>query len=726
MKLFQVFTGEIRQFVKKPILIVTFVAVACIPLLYSGFLIRGNWNPYGNLQNLPIAVVNLDEGADIAGVSRNVGDEFLAELRKNDTFAWDFVSADEAAQGMRSNHYYSTITIPPDFSQHAASLTGNTPQQAELIFESNSYYNLIAGQISENATKELRTKLSESLTESYSRSILARFETVAAGFGDAAKGSADLHAGTESLNAGIIKLKTGTEGLAAGTQKLSASVGALYTGADKVQAGSSELSKGAADLAKGAADLQSAAVKLQDGASQATAGTASLQTGMQTSKAGADKLAAGAKSAATGSDQLTSGLSSSAAASKQLAAGADQVAAGLEQLAAAQPDLAKDATVQKLLAASKSVAQGAKDLQTGQAKLLAGSQNVTKGLGTLATGAEQLSAGQQKLLAGATDLQKGQTQLLDGLKTYNSKFPALVTGSRKLETGAAQINTGAGQLASGVGQFATGLNDAATGAKQLDSGAAELVTGAGQLANGSGQLADKLNDAASKTAAVKADDSIIQMLANPVKISENDDRKVKYYGVGIAPYFISMALFAGALVFTTVYAARSTTQAGANTLSLMVGKLLVFGVMSVIQSLVICTVLLLFLGFEVVSVPRFYLFTVLTGLTFMMLIQMLVTWLDLPGRFVVLILMILQLASSAGTFPLELLPGWAKAIHPWLPMTYSIIGFRDVISSGDFTAMWHQAGYLCIYLVFSVALTCGFFLYRMKYSGKERVFPETI
>ena len=216
--------------------------------------------------------------------------------------------------------------------------------------------------------------------------------------------------------------------------------------------------------------------------------------------------------------------------------------------------------------------------------------------------------------------------------------------------------------------------------------------GAIELADGTRELADKLTEASEKTSSIKADDEIFRMLAAPVTIKANNERKVTIYGNGIAPYFISMALFAGALVFTTIISARNTVVEGAKGIPAFVSKTLTFGLISLAQSLIAVTILVFVLGLEVQSVPLFYAYTVIVGMTFMFVVQAIVTWLDLPGRFVVLILMIFQLASSAGTFPLELLPGWAQAMNPWLPMTYSIRGFRDVISSGDYDHMWVQAG----------------------------------
>lgn len=727
MNPFQVFTGEFRHFIKKPMVIVTFVAVALIPILYSGFLIKGTWDPYGQLQDLPVAIVNQDQGAMFEGKTMTVGKEFVDELRNNDEFAWSFVSPEEASLGMKNNHYYATITIPPEFSADAASLASDNPKQAEIIYESNSFYNFVAGQISESATKELRNQLSANLTEAYSRSILSQFETISTGFSEAGKGATQLHTGSVELSDGIGKVKTNLALLVSGTERLSGSVGLLQAGVLKLGEGSTEVSNGAASLSSGTNQLADAGKKLEQGAEKTVRGSSALLTGLQSSMKGANDLTKGLESSLAGSGQLETGITNSASATGDLSDSSAQIAAGLEKLTTDFPDLASDANMQKLLAASKAVAKGAKELNTAQKQLLTGSKSLSQGTQRLLTGSQQLSKGQQQLLQGASDLQTGEKQLYEGLKQYNSKFTELASGTKKLEQGAGQLSQGAGELSTGMGQIAVGIDKVADGAKQLDTGAVQLQTGSLKLVDGSSQLAVKLNDAAGETSAFKADDQRIHMLAEPVAIKANDDRKVTLYANGIAPYFISLALFAGSLVFTTIYSARSTNATGATGVRLLISKLLTFSIMSVLQSLVVCTVLVFFLGLKVQSIPLFYLFTIVVGLTFMLLIQALVTWLDQPGRFVVLLIMIFQLASSAGTFPVELLPGWAKVLHRWLPMTYSIRGFRDVISSGAYEHMWHQVGYLSIFIVASVILTSVYFLvYKKRHTDDEQLFPVTV
>ncbi|WP_182301259.1 YhgE/Pip domain-containing protein [Cohnella cholangitidis] len=632
MRPFQVFKQAFGHFIQQPMLMVTFVAVAFIPILYSGFLIKGTWDPYGQLSNLPVAIVNLDQGGTFEGKTMTVGQDFVDELKENHSFDWHFISEHEAFVGMKGNQYYAAITIPARFSEEVASLSSDNPRQAEIIFESNSYYNFVAGQISENATKELKEKLSHNLTEAYSRSIYSQFETLSSGLGDASEGAAQLNTGAVQVRDGITKASGSLAELASGGAQLNSKIGLLVDGASRVRDGASKVASGAADLTAGARKLSDAGLKLREGATQAEQAPSALRSGIQASKDGADELTASLQSAASGANQLETGLESSIASIEQLAAGSSQLSSGLKKLMDDNAELASNAQLKQLLTASQELSSGTKALLSGQKKLASGSRSVAAGQQKLLAGSQTLSAGQNRLLQGVTDLVSGQKQLSDGLKQFNASFAQLVSGSGQLAQGASQVSDGAGQLHSGLSRLGGGIGKVADGASRLNSGVAPLVDGSVKLAEGSLELSSKLNEAAQKTSAIQANDRMIEMLAQPVTIRTNDERRVMLYGNGIAPYFISMALFAGALVFTTIISARTTVVDNAKGFPLFISKTLTFGLISLAQSLIAVTVLVYVLGLKVQSIPLFYAYTVIVGFTFMFIVQAMVTWLDLPGR----------------------------------------------------------------------------------------------
>lgn len=695
MKAITVFLKDLKILVTKPMLALTLLGVAALPMLYSGFLVDASWDPYGNTGKLPVAVVNQDKGAVYEGKTMDVGKDFVDELKDNSDFKWDFVDAAEAEDGMAHNRYYMTITIPASFSENATTLTEDHPVQAEIVFEPNSDYNFVAGQIGISAMSKLKSKLSTQITAAYTRSMFEQVDTISKGLGNAGGGATELKDGAGKLTNGLTTLKTNLNKLATGTSELQSGLKLLYNGAGSLNQGSGTLTTGTTDLASGLSQLAKAQQQLQDGAVKSQNGAVQLKKGLLASQ--------------TGSSQLKEGLTASEAASSQLAAGAAQVAKGLEQMMAATPGLQESEQFQQLLAASRQVAAGSEQLHTGQAQLLAGST--------------QLDQGQQQLAQGATQLSDGGTQLAAGMQAFGKKLDEASRGGSKLAAGATALNKGALQLKQGLTKLSGGVDGLSEGAVKLNDGAGELKDGAGKLASGSSELAQKLNDAAADTSSVKSGDNTVNMFAEPVKLTEKTGHKLDHYGLGIAPYFLSLALFVGALVFTTVFSLRDSNVPGASPMGRFVSRTLTFVMVSILQSVLADIILLYGLKLEVQSVPLFFLFSLIVSFTFTMIVQALVTWLDNPGRFLAIVLMIFQLTSSAGTFPLELLPNWMQKVNPWLPMTHSIVGYKAIVGTGDYALMGQQIMYLLIYAVIFLVLT---FLYFARETKRTTAAPKEL
>ncbi|MDO7907189.1 YhgE/Pip domain-containing protein [Paenibacillus sp. JX-17] len=775
MKSLSVFFKDLGTAVKNPKVLIPIIAIMFIPIIYSGIYLAAFWDPYGHLDRLPIAVVNQDQGAELEGKQLHVGEDLVKELKDNKEFDWQFVSKDQARKGMKDNKYYMTITIPENFSTQATTLMDDEPKPAELVYEPNASYNFVASQIGNSAIKEIRAKVSSKVTEAYADSLLDQVSKLSDGIAKAGEGAGELHSGAGDLDEGAATLKENLAKLANGTLELKDGLSPLTKGVSELHSGASRLKQGSSDLSSGLGQLQAAGTKLAAGADQASegsgklvdglqgsldgakklnqglvsseAGSERLLVGLQSAEDGSAKLSAGLQSSEQGSAKLESGLASAADASGQVADGAKGVADGLKQLAQASPELAQNPAVQKLLQASEAVAQGSAKLHDGQQQLAQGAaalhdgqqqlvqgaaalhdgqQQLVQGAAALhdgqqqlVQGSSQLAAGQQQLVDGAKSLQSGQNQLSAGLKQFNAKLGEAAQGGQQLAQGAGQLDNGSSQLLAGVNKLSSGVTTLADGSVKLDDGAGKLKEGIDKINDGSNELAYKLNDAADR-ASINKTDAMVDMFADPVQTAENTSEKVPNYGTGLTPYFMSLGLFVGALISTIVLKVRESSVPEASGWNLFVSRTFAFGGMALFQSLILTTIILYGLGLEVQSVPLFYLYTFLVSLAFIFLVQMLVTWFDMPGRFIVILALTFQLATSGGTFPIELIPDWLKPLSPLLPMTHSILGYKSVISTGDYSVMWHQAGILAIYGGVSIVLTALYFLFKGKKNQKAQ------
>lgn len=717
MKSIRVFMKDLQATFRNPKVFVPVLVVLFIPVLYSGMFLTAFWDPYSKMSELPVAVVNQDKGATFEDKTLTVGKDLIEELKKGKDFDWKFVSSAEAEQGTLDNKYYMTIVIPEDFSSKATSLMDENPEPAKLVFEPNEGYNFLAAQIGGTAVKEMKTKVSAKVTEAYTETLFDQVEKLSGGLSEAGDGAGSLNTGALKLDEGTVTLKENLAKLVKGTTQLQSGVAPLEQGAVDLRQGAQELHSGVSTLADGLGKLEAAGKQLETGAVKAQSGSATLQEGLTATLEGTKGLQTGLTGSEQGAAKLVNGLESSVQGSQKVAAAAKSLAQGLEQLSKANPELAGSREMKELLAASQAVAVGSGELSAAQEELRNGGVELHAAQKQLLEGSSKLVAGEERLVQGAVDLSSGQSTITDGLKLLTSKLSEAATGGQQLADGAGKLSQGAVQLAGGMDQLTGGVTTIASGSQQLEQGAGKLKSGMDELSEGSGELASKLSDAAEKSAAVKKSDALVNMYAQPIEIEEHKVNEVPNYGTGFTPYFLSLGLFVGALISTLVVSVRGSAVSEASGWNRFVSRSLAFTGMSLVQSVLASALVLYALGLHVQSVPMFYLFSFVTSLCFMFIIQALVTWLDNPGRFVAILMLIFQLTTSAGTFPLELIPDWMKAFNPLLPMTYSVTGYKAIVSSGDFGTAWQQIFVLAGFGVVFLALTLTYFLRRREEAG---------
>ncbi|BBI36250.1 YhgE/Pip domain-containing protein [Cohnella abietis] len=668
MRGFKQFIREILGIGRNPKVLIPVVAVLMVPVLYSAMFLGAFWNPYDKLADLPVAVVNSDQGTVYEGKTMHIGQDFTDKLKESRDFKYSFVSKSEALEGLKDNSYYMAIEIPEDFSAKTTTLTSEQPTPAQIVFLPNESFNFLAAQIGNSAIEKMKNGLSKEVTKAYTNTVFNQIQTLADGLTQASDGASEIAAGTDSAKKGAALLEENLNKLA--------------TGSLTVQGGIAELASGGSKLEIGASKLQQGVSSLADGLSQLNANSGKLQQGVAQADDGATKLAKGLTQLATGAGKLETG--------------AQGLAHALEQYAKEHPELAEDVHFQQLIASSQQVAAG-----VSASKL-----------------------GQDQLFSGAKQLNEGTTQLADGFKKFGDNLEAASMGGSKLVTGAVELHSGTTKLNQGLGKLSNGFNVFVDGSSKLDQGAQQMSEGLIKLTDGTGELSSKLHEAAQKTSSINGGDKVVDMFADPVDLDVVKTTEVPNYGTGFAPYFISLGLFVGALLLTIVFTVKEPVVKPTSGLSWFIGKWLTMVVIGTVQALIADLVLLYGLGLEVQSIPLFLLSTIITSIAFMALIQFLVTVLQQPGRFVAIVLLIFQLTSSAGTFPLELIPNWLQNASHWLPMTYSVAGIKAVISSGDYAFMWSNMWILLGFAALFAAMTLVYFVVAYRKMNTETKYTK--
>ncbi|MDR3082516.1 MAG: YhgE/Pip domain-containing protein [Streptomyces sp.] len=682
---------EFRRFSRGKLPRAALVALLLLPLLYGALYLWSFWDPYGRLDRIPVALVNDDKGVTAAGRRLTVGDDIVKGLRDSDTFEWHEVSTAEARKGVEDGTYYLSLTLPSDFSKHIASSSGDSPETGALQVRTNDANNYIVGQISRTVFSEVRTAASTKASRSFLDRIFISFSDIHGATVKAAKGA-------DRLAGGITKAEKGSKNLADG-----------LTNARK---NSAKLSGGLKKLDKGADDLK-------DGAQQVADGTQTL----------ADKVGGAA-------DQVRPFLKKN---SRQIADTATLVAdsAGvisnhLDTFVTTAP-LAESGTAkasQTLTSVyAKRCAEGAVpdpacgDLEKAK-DAAADAARLTKDVNTVVRDYHDDTTALQKDLK---TLQRQARALAKAAPHLSEDLDDAVTKVKALDKGATSVAKGARNLHTGLGRASTGAADLDTGIGKLKTGAIDLDGGIHKLVDGSGKLADGLHDGAGAIPDYdkKDRDQRTQVMSDPVQLASRDLHKAPNYGTGFAPYFIPLSLWVGAMVAYMLIPPlnRRALAAGAPAWRIALSGWLPVAAVGVLQTAALMAVLHWAVGLRMARAAGTIGFLFLVTACFAALVQWLNARFGAAGRILVLALLMLQLTSAGGTYPVQTSPGFFNAIHPYLPMSYVVEALRRLITGGGLGPVWQACAVLVAFTVGALALT-ALSARRKQVWTLDRLHPE--
>lgn len=772
---------ELKALIKSPKLWVTMIGVALVPALYNLSFLGSMWDPYGNVDDLPVAVVNQDKSSTLNDQTLSIGDDMLDSMSKNKALDYHFVSAEKAEEGLENGDYYMVITLPEDLSEKAASLLTDDPEKLTINYQTTAGRSFVASKMSESAMTKLKDTVSENITETYTKAVFKSMSGLQDGLQEASDGGNELLSGSQQLESGsqtitdnLNTAASGSQTLADGTATLSSGLTTYTNGVSTLASGANELNSNSVALISGIAQLKESSTQVQrlvDGANSLTDGLQQLATSTTLSAEETENI----QSLISGLPQLNAGIQQLNASVSEISTNVDitQISTVLSDIASQAQGILKaeekdssdrlaaiqatpvyqedlDASQQAQLVnalntSGNSVSQQAQqiltDVQTMKASLtalsplsskvtelqtavsqIANQSNVAlpgsvKALTTLSTGLNQVNT------ATTTQLVPGSSQIASGISTLNTK---LSSGANELLTGATTYTNAVSQIASGANQLVANNNQLTSGASQLQSGAEALASGSSQLAAGSGTLtsglttltsglstlSSSLTDASKQLSLVSVTNKNAKLVSNPVSTKETDNDNVKVNGIGMAPYMIAVSLMVVALSTNVIFASSLSGRPVKNRFEWAKQKLFINGLISTVGSLVLYGAIQ-FLGFEANYEWRTIFLIILGGWTLMALVTALVGWDNRYGSFLSLVMLLLQVGSAGGSYPIELSPKFFQVVHPYMPMTYIVIGLRQTISMTG--SIGTQVGVLSAFLV--AFMVFGLIIYRQPKTG---------
>lgn len=736
------------------------------------------WDPYGNVDDLPVAVVNQDKSSTLNDQTLSIGDDMLDSMSKNKALDYHFVSAEKAEEGLENGDYYMVITLPEDLSEKAASLLTDDPEKITINYQTTAGRSFVASKMSESAMTKLKDTVSENITETYTKAVFKSMSSLQDGLQEASDGGNELLSGSQQLESGsqtitdnLNTAASGSQTLADGTATLSSGLTTYTNGVSSLASGANELDSNSAALVSGVAQLKESSAQVQqlvDGANSLTDGLQKLATettlsaeesaniqslisGLPQLNAGIQQLNTSVSKISTNVDitQISTVLSDIASQAQGILEAEEkdssarltaiQATAAYQSLEAAQ----QAELVNALNTSGNSVSQQAQqiltDVQTMKTALTELSSKVTElqtsvsqiannsnvalpgsveALTTLSTGLNKVNT------AATTELVPGSSKIASGIATLNTK---LSSGASELLTGVTTYTSAVSKVASGANQLAASNSQLTSGASQLQSGAETLASGSSQLASGSdtltsglttltsgiSTLTSSLSEASNQLSLVSVTNKNAKLVSNPVSTKETDNDSVKVNGIGMAPYMIAVSLMVVALSTNVIFASSLSGRPVKNRFEWAKQKLFINGLISTVGSLVLYGAIQ-FLGFEANYEWRTIFLIILGGWTLMALVTALVGWDNRYGSFLSLLMLLLQIGSAGGSYPIELSPKFFQVVHPYMPMTYIVTGLRQTISMTG--SIGTQIGVLSALLV--VFMVLGLIIYRQPKTEK--------
>ncbi|MFE6362665.1 YhgE/Pip family protein [Streptomyces sp. NPDC057806] len=682
---------EIRRFGRGKLPRAALVALLVLPLLYGALYLWSFWDPYGRLDRIPVALVNDDRGAKADGKKITAGDDIVRGLRESEVFDWHEVSAEEARAGVEDGRYYLSLTMPADFSGRIASSSGDSPETGALQVRTNDANNYIVGQISRTVFSEVRDAASTKASRSFLDRIFISFS--------------DIHGATVKAAEGADKLETGIGKAEKGSRDLADGLKDAKSGSGKLAKGLKKLDKGAGDLEDGSKKVAEGTQTLADKVNAAAGKVGPFLKDNEKSIGDTARLVADASGAIR--DNLDALVKRAPTAAEEAHQAADDLAgvhkarcedAVLPDTACADLKTARDAAAE--------VAGVADDVDT-----LISDQD-----GTL-----------DKLDKHLATLEKQAQALADRAPGLSEDLDDAVTKINDLNEGAAKVAAGADRLHTGLGTARTGATDLDEGVGDLKTGAGDLKAGLYKLVDGSGDLSDGLHDGAGQIPDYdKRDrDERTEVMSDPVRLVSEDLHKAPNYGTGFAPYFIPLSLWVGAMVAYMLIAPmnRRALAAGASAWRIALAGWLPVVVIGVAQTVALMSVLHWAVGLQMARAAGTVGFLFLVTACFAALVQWLNARFGAAGRILVLALLMLQLTSAGGTYPVQTSPGFFNALHPFLPMSYVVEALRRLITGGGLGPVWHACVVLVAFTAGALVLT-ALSARRRQVWTLDRLHPE--
>ncbi len=693
---FRIFIRDLKRLSRNRAAALVMVGVCLLPSLYAWFNIAANMDPYAHTSGIKVAIANSDKGADYDSISLNAGDTIVQSLKKNDQLGWVFVNEKKAKQGVRSGKYYAAIVIPEDFSDSLLSILEGEVKSPELDYYINEKKNAIAPKITDTGATTIQQEINDTFSAVASEAISELVRKAASSM------SADLN----SVDAQLMSMIQNVRDNLADYQK---TINDFKSTADN--------SKPALQNAIASLDDVDSAAK---GASNAFSSTQEL---FQQARDGLQKF----------SGALTGGLSGSEAALTNFSVTAgnrlgtlettgSQVSAALEDNIAAAEKLQQK---NQKLTQSLDALEDSTDIDANLSQQIKDVKNQTQAyddlISSLNTGKKTADGMQTSAKNARTNLYDISADGQDALQNTKQKLlEKLIPKLYRVLDDLANVN---GSLSTALAGIEPLAEQGRAALQQLDSGLDTTVKQLEQTSQYLSRVDESLEKIQTDLNALRSSktyqtlltlegidpDRIADFMSSPVSLESKVVYNVDNYGTGMTPFYTNLALWVGGLILVSILKQEvdpeGISRRRLDPTKAYFGRWLLFMAAGAIQGFVVCLGDLILLGIQCAHPLLFVLEGIYCSLVYVNIIYALAITFKHIGKAVAVLLIILQIPGSSGTYPIEMMPAFFQKLYPLFPFSYGIDAMREAIAG--FYGKLFIKDLLCLLIFVAVAFFTG-------------------
>lgn len=689
--IFKIYKNDLKDIFTNKVLLVIIIGLCILPSLYAWFNIKASWDPYGNTGNISVAVINEDSGAEIMNKKVNMGDELVKELKTNKDLGWKFVDRKKALEGVNSGKYYAYIEIPSNFSENLTSLVSKDIKKGTIIYTVNEKINAIAPKITSKGAITIQNEVNQTVVKTVSEVVLKAFK----------------EAGIE-IEKQLPKLSTLESNLV--------EVQGKFKDIDKVVDTAVDATDKVSDIIK---DIQNDMPLIKDTITNSKNLSSDIKSFLNDSKTGLSQLSpilkndlgliseisSNAKNAVSdlidainkGSESAPQLIDNLSTKLSDLASSTNTLTKFLEKLNKLVPGNQLKSVIDSLNSISAKLDTAVSSLQTiknqvanGEKPPLTNLNNLLKVIGDVNTITSSILNNFDSKIQGPIS-----NIIEDSFKVADNIIAVLDSAEKKLPAVEDILNTTL-SFSGSAEKGASFIKEKLPYAKSVVD---TLVDSMKKINNSS-----EVNELISllKSDVLKRSD----FLKQPVDLVENRLYPIKNYGSAMAPFYTVLSLWVGILLLMSLLSTNVHGDYKPN--EVYFGRGLTFLTLTIIQALIVSLGDIYFLKVQAVNIPLFILISVFTSIVFTAIVYSLVSIFGNVGKAIGVVLLVIQVAGSGGTFPIQVTPQFFQNVYPLLPFTYAISAMREAVGGIYMPNLTKDISTLAIFIVVFVIFTVFF------------------